>query len=362
MSTNEHPFDEAYEAHAGWLANRPWAAALQANNVRAPANVAAAMRGKQAPPEMLVEGWLVRGVLHWLYADAEAGKTWLALVWARDVMSAGHTVIWVDEELGLLDIAQRLLALGVPAEVAEAQMVYYPFPGWTMNEDDREQWRNLLRAVQPSLVVIDTATDALANAGLSENDGADVTRWVKAFVEPATREHATTVVLDHTGRADGARPGKHAVGSRGKRAKAKVQYSMVAKTRYDRSTVGKVLVELTKNTLGAVIPGTVRTFRAGGDSEDHFVWEEQTGIDLTDLGNTAERDVKHRLVECLQAHPGVALRTTQLKQLVPGKDALKIRALAALADDNLNHPEITSAPGPSGSVLYTYNPTQNPVQ
>jgi hypothetical protein len=322
-------------------------------------NVAAIMQDSPPPPPMLLPHWLAAGVVHWLYSDAEAGKTWLALWWAGQVMAEGGTVVWLDEELGREEIARRLLALEVAHSAVAKRFVFYDFAGWGASADLPE-WRDLLDRTRPALVVIDTATDALVNADLDENSGPDVTRWVKAFCEPATRLGAATAVLDHTGRADATRPGRHAVGSRAKRAKAKVQYSMRVRAGYGPSTLGKVEVTRTKNTIGAEIPARTRTMQLGGDGNGGFVIREQapgTGLDFTADGeSSAPRSVglmMNRVLRALEAHPGQPLTTNQVKALVTGKGTVIAQALAALHESDL-YPNVTATPGPRGSTQYMY--------
>src|SRR3989442_491194 len=120
---------------------------------------------------------------------------------------------------------------------------------------------DLAEAIDPALVVYDTATDMLSAAGLDENSGKDVTQWVKAYPEQARRLGIAQIVCDHT-----AKGGDTAVGSRAKRAKAKVQYHLKAGDRGDENTVGTLTVTLTKNTPGNHLPAE-RLFRIGGDGE-----------------------------------------------------------------------------------------------
>lgn len=232
-------------------------------------NVAAVMRKRPEPPVMAVPGWLVKDELHWVASEAEAGKTWLALWLAIAVMTAEPPgrVAYFDEELGVVPFAERLLALGANPDVVEERFAYAPFPAWDMSDADVAAHRDFLRALKPALVVYDTATDMLAEAGLDENSGVDVTRWVKTYPEQARQVGAAQLVLDHVGLSDGAK--NRAVGSRAKRAKAKVGYTIKLKTAYDSATVGHVRIERTKNTRGADIP-PVRDYSVGSTP---FAWE-----------------------------------------------------------------------------------------
>src|SRR5689334_20247882 len=62
---------------------------LRLNKRRWPTAIADAVRdGHAPPPTMLGESWLVQGELHWVAAEAEAAKTWLALWWAKRLIES----------------------------------------------------------------------------------------------------------------------------------------------------------------------------------------------------------------------------------------------------------------------------------
>jgi hypothetical protein len=200
-------------------------------------------------------------------AEPAAGKTWLGLWLAWQVIAEGGIVVWTDEELGVDTVGERLLALGANPDLVEANLVYLAYPGWKAERADVNSWEALMKAAKPSLVVIDTATDALAEAGVDENSGAEVTKWVKAYCEPPRRIGAAVLVLDHVPKADKGAGRGYAVGSRAKKAKAKIQYSLSKQEDYTVDTVGMVRIKLDKNSFGLPIE-TKRSFRFGGEVSD----------------------------------------------------------------------------------------------
>src|SRR5581483_7916854 len=101
-----------------------------------PTDVASLMREGIEPAEMLVEDWLYVGELHWVFAEAEAWKTWVTLILAIEVMRQGKRVVWFDEELGKVMLVRRLLALQADPDVIEDRFAYYPFPNMQMTRDD----------------------------------------------------------------------------------------------------------------------------------------------------------------------------------------------------------------------------------
>jgi len=330
---------------------------------RYPINLGPIMKHGVPPVQMLIPEWLVAGELHWIYAEADSAKTWLAMRWAMQVIESldipeeRRYVCWFDEELGEGPIVERLLALGADPDLVEQRFVYFAFPSWGRTDEEIETHKALLAAVRPALVIYDTVTDALAEAGLDENSGRDVTAWVKAYPEQARQLGAAQVVLDHTSRAETS--GKYAVGSRAKRAKAKVAYLMKMTQRFDRDTVGRVDVTLTKNTRGARLP-LKRTFNIGGGAgkTGAFIFNEAVGppsptaedSEYASLIPQMEREI----ITCVEA----AGRITQkkLEEAIPGR-ATTIRKVAkALASSGL-HGFALEIGGPGKAHEYVWQPT-----
>lgn len=289
-----------------------------------PEPIADLIREGVPPAPMLLEDWLYEGELHWFYAEAEAGKTWLALILALDVMKQGSSVAWFDEELGKQSTARRLIALGADADLIEEKFAYFDYPNLTT--DDADTHRETLEAIKPALVVYDTATDMLTAAGLDENSGRDVTAWVKAFPEQARQLNITQIVCDHT-----AKGGDTAVGSRAKRAKAKVQYYLKSQERWDDATVGRVRVKLTKNTPGNALPQE-RDFRIGGTP---FTWElAETHVQSTAEGRKqGRREAVYGLIQDAVNEHG-PLTQTQLRSLVPYGDHLVLEVAAEMVKES----------------------------
>jgi hypothetical protein len=328
-----------------------------------PLDLGVLLAGDYEPPQMLVEGWLVKGVLHLLYSDAEAGKTWLALKLALDVIRTGERVLWIDEELGPRDLTERLRALGATPEEIKTQLVYLAFPDWTMHPTDVLSWHALISAMANNprklgLVVIDTVTDALANAGLDENSGVEVTSWIKTYPEAATMHGVTTLLLDHVGKSEGGAP-RHAVGSRAKRAKAKVQLALSlpkpARDYYNATRLGRIRVTLTKNTLGAEIE-RVRELTIGGDGTGQFIIGPRTAVDAygdDDVEDTPGKIVvpaEQRALNVLR-DAGEPLSTNAVVARMTGRRTDILNALRSLAESEAR---VRAIPGPRQSTLYEY--------
>jgi hypothetical protein len=211
-----------------------------------------------APPEMLVDDRLVRGVPHVWFGPPEQAKTWLAMDTVADLLRRGEAVVWVDMESGQAEVRERLSdAFGLTDEEME-RLVYLEMPIVEVKDEVRRQWFDMLDERRPALIVVDAQQGVLASADLNENSSSDVLRWDAAFLMPARqRIGATSLMLDHTGH-----DGMKERGASGKRGLARVTLKF-SSTAFSRDHVGKLTVTVEKNTRSAPIPAEQR-FKIGG--------------------------------------------------------------------------------------------------
>jgi RecA/RadA recombinase len=80
------------------------------------------------PPDELEPDVLIRGAVHWVYAPAASGKTWLALWLIKRCLDRGQRVVYFDSENGRRITAERLALLGVDAARVDELLQYRPFP------------------------------------------------------------------------------------------------------------------------------------------------------------------------------------------------------------------------------------------
>jgi hypothetical protein len=294
---------------------------------RLPVNVARYLREGLPPVPMLLDDWLVKDDLCWIYAEAEAGKTWLGLILALEVMRRGGAVAWFDEELGDVEITRRLQALGAEPDVIAELFAYFAYPGWS-TADVAAHEETLKHVPNLALVIYDTVTDMLTNAGLNEDKGIDVTQWVKQFPERARQLGVTVIALDHTPKG-----GDTAVGSRAKRAKAKVMYHMKMTKRFDRESLGKVNVTLKKNSRGATLPQGTRTFECGGDGQGNFVWRQTSIPDLD--GKTTDIALLTKIKEVITTAGDEGMSINQIQNRVGGRKSTLQAAVQLMSSSDV---------------------------
>lgn len=282
-------------------------------------------------PEMLIPNLIIKSDHHLVFGTKESAKTWLILNAAVRLIGEGKTVIWVDKEMGRRNIGNRLITLGATPEEVSERFVYLEFPSMDASKESRLLWTTLLRLREPVMVVVDAQTEVLADAGLNENSGTDIERWSQAYLTPARRQGAATLMIDHTGHGDGDR----AVSSRQKGAAAKVELLVTKDEKFDRESVGRITVTLKKNTVSASIPER-QCFKIGG-KDGEFILECCNDSTDPKAIRRVEREMKIEgmIVEVLR-EKGEPLSQTQLTTLVDAnkRDVMTIAQRMGHSDDS----------------------------
>ena len=156
---------------------------------------------------------LYEGRFNTLYGEAAVGKTWTAQMVAIQQLRAGRRVIWWDAEDRPSTLAKRLQLLKA------TDLIGTPELAWIAGDiQDRpaalaEALAFLDGGAIPGLVVIDSATSFGCPA-----DGADVTAWLNAFINPWWNAGHTVLLLDHVPKQKKDRP-RGGIGSQAKLAR-----------------------------------------------------------------------------------------------------------------------------------------------
>jgi hypothetical protein len=221
------------------------------------------------PPEELERGVILRGRVHWVYAAAGSGKSWLALWLVKRCIERGQRVVYFDAENGQRTVSERLGALGVSTEELDNLLHYYPFPYLTTESGVVAAYRALLDEVRPDLIVFDSLVNFLGSSGLEENSNDDLVEWATAFTRPAREREIACLVLDHT-----PHDGDHARGASRKKDEADVMWALRCPLPFDRDQVGSVTLRRDKDRE-AWLPERV-SFSVGG-TQDGFIFRRSDG-------------------------------------------------------------------------------------
>jgi KaiC/GvpD/RAD55 family RecA-like ATPase len=211
-------------------------------------DLAALARQGISPPQLVCDRLLYRGGLHSLAGPPDSGKSTLLYLWTLQLLSLGEPVVLLDEEAGRELAVEKLLALGATPELL-AGLVYVEFPARGWDEPDRRGLARLLAEVGPALIGFDSAGAFLAQAGLRENEAAEVTGFYKGVLLPAARQHqAAVVVLDHVTKQEEA--SRYARGSGAKLQLVDVALMVEPITRFSRHQGGLLKLQVAKDRRG----------------------------------------------------------------------------------------------------------------
>lgn len=190
------------------MSGRPWQ----------PVDLAPVLDGSWRPPQPTVgrrtdgRGLFYPGKAHTLASESEAGKTWLALAAALDVLGAGGQVLYVDFEDDEGGVVGRLLALqATPPTVAER--FHYLRPTEPLGAGvHRDDLAGLVAATRPALAILDGITEAMTLHGLDPLKNNEAATFGRILPRPLAAAGAAVVCLDHVTKDREGR-GRYALGA-----------------------------------------------------------------------------------------------------------------------------------------------------
>lgn len=175
------------------------------------------------PPTLLsvrgASSLLYPGRVNLIYGESEAGKSWIALQAASEVLQRGGRVLWIDYEDTVRTFRNRLRTFGITDDNAER--IHYLNPSKALHDHHKSHvsspgWADLVelcRVHRYELAVIDTMTGAMSVEGLDPNVGTDVEATHRVLMGTIVRESgAAVLVLDHVVKSNESR-GRGPIGS-----------------------------------------------------------------------------------------------------------------------------------------------------
>lgn len=191
------------------------------------------------------------GKMHVLQAEPSAGKSWLALLAALEILTVGGSVVYLDYEDSSKGILGRLLALGAdPADLRDRFVYIQPTGGFGPQE--KIELSRILDRVNPDLVVIDGVGEALSRDGYSEDKAPEVVAWIDKLPRWLTRTGAAVVMLDHVVK-NKEDQGRWARGSGAKLAVVDgASYMLKVVSPFSRTRSGSVKLVIAKDRPGGV--------------------------------------------------------------------------------------------------------------
>lgn len=158
-------------------------------------------------PEPLIEGVLFLDSLAWLWGPPGNGKSFVALDWSACIAQGmpwdmrgtrrGQVLYLVAE--GVSGIRKRVRAWEHEFGVPMTGVAFLPAAVQMINGIDRAALIEIVRELQPALVVIDT--QARATVGVDENSNTDAGKVVQAAEEIREASGACVLMVHHSGKS-----------------------------------------------------------------------------------------------------------------------------------------------------------------
>lgn len=199
---------------------------------------------------------LYAGRMHMIHGEPTAGKTFIALLAALEILRMGGAVVYLDYEDSLAGIVGRLLSLGAdPADVG-ARFHYVKQDG-PFGAPEKLELAALLRSANPDLVIIDSIGEALSRDGLKEDQASDVITWIEKLPRWITRTGAAALILDHV-KKDRESRGRWSRGSGAKLGAIDGSaFEAITVSGFSRHKAGRVDLKVAKDRHGTFELGAI---------------------------------------------------------------------------------------------------------
>ena len=263
------------------------------------------------------ETLLYEGRFNTVYGEAAMGKTWVAIMAAMQALRAGRRVLWWDSEDRATTLAQRLQILKA------TDLIGTPDLAWVTGDVHESETARAdalafldFDTYGPGLVVIDSATSFGCPA-----DGADVTAWLQAHVDPWWDAGHTVLLVDHVPKQKKDRP-RGGIGSQAKLARIDGAALYAHGVPWNGQQGGHVHLTVHKDRQGQ-LPATLNATAATVTAE----WKGLTldwSIGLPDASADAE-NLEDELLEALESVGDAGVKGSRaMRDLLKGKRAKDI--------------------------------------
>ena len=142
-------------------------------------------------------GLFYPGRIHTVAAEAEGGKTWLALTACAEELAAGNACAYIDFEDDEGGIVTRLMSLGASHEAIRARFTYIRPDEAIGALTNRADLGEMLADTRPALAVLDGVTEAMSLHGLELKDNTDIAKFGKMLPRWIASHGPAVVALDH---------------------------------------------------------------------------------------------------------------------------------------------------------------------
>lgn len=159
------------------------------------------------PPQWLLQDRVPEGQT-WMYGEAGAGKSFLALHWASLVAASGLPVVYFIGE-GVQGFAQRILAWQDYYKKDISPLRVVPQAPHLLERESVAMLRETVEQYRPSLIIVDTF--ARASVGGDENSARDMGIAIDVLDSIWHEYHCSSLVLHHSSKGGGVERGSSAI-------------------------------------------------------------------------------------------------------------------------------------------------------
>lgn len=304
--------------------------------------------GTLVRPRPTVGGLWYAGRVNGVAGESGSGKSWTALESCAIELKKGETVVYIDLEDSALGIVQRLLDMGVPAEVIAERFIYV-HPDEAFRDDVRTDLWATLDAMQPTLVVLDSTGESLALEGIDPNADDGVTQWHQRLARPIAQRGPAVLLIDHLPKSDSSAGSP--IGSQRKKAAIDgvLLIQMVkAGMHFAKGRAGLAVLKCTKDRNGHFASGQeVMQLVVNPEPSRGEGGVEVSFVELS--GDEEFAPTRHMVdVSALLEASNVPRSTSEIKKGVKGKAETITQALAVLVHSGY----VSATPGARNSTMY----------
>lgn len=300
---------------------------------------------------------LTLGRVSTLIGGPASGKTWTALHLCAEVISEGHTVVFIDWEDDARGITSRLLDLGAnPADVTER--FTYIHPDEPYSPQASQALTDTVTSLHPLLIVLDSTGEAMRADGVEQNSDGEVSAWFARLARPLADTGPAVLLLDHQAKNRQEKDSsRYAIGSQRKLAAVNgTAYIQDVKAPFAKGKAGRASLTCSKDRIGAWRNGeTVAEVRVTPASrppaypDGHPVDVTLTPVQGEEAGAVFRPTVLMERVSQTLENADVPLSGYQVTQRTTGKRQAVLRALDVLVSEKY----VTTHPGQRGSTTHS---------
>jgi len=242
-------------------------------------------------PEWLFDGIAVAGTITVIAGDLGSGKTMLDLgLIVKEGFPTGKRFGRLDMENDLdAIILPRLVEMGATFEQASEQFFHLP---WMVKPVDVDDVLDRLDDLGLHYLSIDATQDALAHAGIDQNDNQAVMEWFQLFPQRIVDELGITLLLhDHFGWSQKGHP----MGATSKLINVTTAWNLRTLAKFGRMDIGTVKLELSYKNRTGYAP-LEHVFKIGGRPDGSFLFERMS----IDERSEQKRDQESMVLEFLR--------------------------------------------------------------